>query len=374
MDPTLDPPLRLRDTPITLALIGLCAALFTISVILTLRDSSEPWSEVLLTSLWSLDPDSGVLPRLGALELTRVWLDHEWWRLLTAAFLHGSWLHLLLNLSALWSVGTWVEHGLGGARTFFLFVLSALAASLASLLWCEAALVVGASGGILGLAGALWLLRRRAPPAIRARIADVSATNLGLLILLCLLLGLIVPLIAQAGHLGGLLGGLLLAALLLLPRPWSPLLAALSFVLALGLAQLASAPISRPNYHLFLAFRHLDDGASALALLHFEEALRRQPEAPELANAVAYQLALAGQHLDRADTLVDQALAAQPNNADYLDTKGWIACRRGDSEHGLFWLQRARENATTLSDEIRDHLETCEAVATGDVSRGTSEP
>ena len=57
------------------------------------------------------------------------------------------------------------------------------------------------------------------------------------------------------------------------------------------------------------------------------------------------------------------SLAADPENANYLDTKGWILCRQGDAEGGMAWLQRADEGFTGTNDEVREHLETCASSA-----------
>jgi membrane associated rhomboid family serine protease len=314
----------------------------------------------LLRSLWSIDSDAGLV-QLGALELTSVWLKGQWWRLGTAALLHGSWLHLLLNLSALWSIGEWLEPAVGSLRTALLFLVSALAGSLASLVWCEAPVVVGASGGILGLAGALWIARVRGPQAVRDRLDDISANALAVMIGLCLALGLVVPVIAQAGHVGGLIGGSLLGAHLLIRGPMRVIaLPLLSVLLALGFVR-GAEPSDRANYHLFLGYAYLDQDDPIGALAAFEDALRIIPDDPETANAVAYHLALAGQALDRADDLVDKALEAEPENPDFLDTKGWIACRRGDPEAGVRWLQRALDVTAREIPEIDEHLNACES-------------
>ncbi|HGG58212.1 MAG TPA: rhomboid family intramembrane serine protease, partial [Nannocystis exedens] len=252
----------------TTALISLCVVTFALTLVLVGTLAEDPLS-ALIHSLWSIDSDAGLV-QLGALELSRVWLDGDWWRLLTAAFLHGSWLHLLLNLSALWSIGEWLEPAIGSRKTLAIFLIAALGGSLASLVWCEAPVVVGASGGILGLAGALLYTRlffssasaienlpspttaatdsvpsivlpaRSTPaassassdssiPAARAASADtaslrdlreISAPSLAIMIALCLGLGLVVPMIAQAGHVGGLITGVLATITLLKRGRW----------------------------------------------------------------------------------------------------------------------------------------------------------
>ncbi len=346
---------RARAAPVTTCLVSLCALAFLVTLILVASQSEQPLRS-LLRSLWSIDSDAGLV-QLGALDLTRVWIDGEWWRLGSAALLHGSWLHLLLNMSALASIGEWLEPALGSRNTLLIFVLSALGGSLASLAWCEAPVVVGASGGILGLAGALLFARVFAEE--RGDLRNVSAGSLALMIGLCLGLGLVVPVIAQAGHVGGLIAGTFGAMAVLLRGPLrvvSLVATVASFVLV---TLWGSAPTETTNYHLFLGYRHLDDGADPEALASFEAALALDPADPKLSNAVAYHLAIAGSELDRADQLVDRALADDPNNADYLDTKGWIACQEGDSAQGLKWLRAAEAATDREIDEITEHLASC---------------
>lgn len=363
-----------RDAPVSAGLVVLCVLAFAVSLALALA-ASDDRADLLLTSLWSLPDQGGALRRLGALDLTRIWLDREWWRLLSAALLHGSWVHLLLNMSALWSVGSWLERALGGIRALLVFGLSALTASLASVAWCEAPLVVGASGGIFGMAGALLVIRWRGDH-LADRVVAVSPHSLAVMIALCLALGAVVPVIAQAGHIGGLLGGLLVVAALTSAR-WTRRLAAalvLGAALLFGFSQ-AAAPQGRANFHHFLALRHLNDDEPERALPAFERALELRPDDATLQNAIAYHLALAGHNLDRAETLVRAALSAEPNNSDFLDTLGWIFCRRGQPEAGMPLLERAHELAAPVREEIREHLETCATAAaapSSDVPRGTS--
>jgi len=348
-------PERARAAPVTACLVSLCVLLFALTLVVVAAQPEQPL-QALLRSLWSIDSDAGLV-QLGALDLTRVWLDGEWWRLGSAALLHGSWLHLLLNMSALGSIGEWLEPALGSRNTLLIFILSALGGSLASLAWCEAPVVVGASGGILGLAGALLVTRIFAEE--RGEVRDVSAGSLALMIGLCLALGLVVPVIAQAGHLGGLVVGILgAAATLTRGPPRMATLLATSAILALGTV-LGSTPTEITNYHLFLGYRHLDDGSESEALASFEAALALEPEDPGLSNAVAYHLAIAGSELDRADQLVDRALTDEPDNADYLDTKGWIACQRGDATAGMSWLRRAQHASEREIDEIDEHILNC---------------
>ncbi|MBQ7031660.1 MAG: rhomboid family intramembrane serine protease [Bacilli bacterium] len=82
-------------------------------------------------------------------------LNGEVFRLITNAFLHGSVIHLAVNMYSLWIIGTQVETYLGKVKFFIIYILSALMGSLFSIIFYENSLSVGASGAIFGLMGAL---------------------------------------------------------------------------------------------------------------------------------------------------------------------------------------------------------------------------
>ncbi len=79
------------------------------------------------------------------------------WTLFTAIFLHGSITHLLYNLFALALFGTILEHNIGSKRFLFVFFLSGLFASIASIPFYNS--VLGASGAIFGIIGSLTILK-----------------------------------------------------------------------------------------------------------------------------------------------------------------------------------------------------------------------
>lgn len=356
---------RLRRAPVTAGLLGLCIVLYAITFVATLAQAADPL-DTALRSLWSLSltDSTDIFRQLGALELSRVWLDGEWWRVATTGLLHGSLLHLVLNSIALLSVGEWIEEAWGHFRTLALFTLASIGGALASLAWCESPIVLGASAGILGEAGALWLARRWGSAELQERLAPISATSLAVLILICLGLGLAIPGIAQAGHLGGLAAGLLLGGAWLARARW--LRAALSMALALllgGLAWLGAHPTHRTNYYAILGFRLLADEQPADALILFNKGLERDPENANFRNAVAYQLALDGVELDRAESLSLAALQPNHLNASYLDTLGWIWCRQGHAEAGARALQAAAWLADEPFPELEEHLAGCSSAA-----------
>lgn len=129
--------------------------------------------------------------------------DGEVWRLLTAAFLHGGLLHLLLNMYALYLFGPPLEAALGRARFAALYVVAALGGSATSYAFGNPGQPsLGASGAVFGLLGAYLVVNRR-----------LRRDSSGVLVLLAVnfAFGLLVPRIDWRAHLGGLVAGVLCA-------------------------------------------------------------------------------------------------------------------------------------------------------------------
>jgi membrane associated rhomboid family serine protease len=150
----------------------------------------------------------------------------EYYRLITSAFLHASVLHILFNMYALFLVGPTVEAALGRLRFVALYLVSALGGStMAYLLMPPRGLVVGASGAIFGLFGALFVVTRR--------MGSESSGVLGL-IAINLVLSFVLPNISWEGHLGGLITGTAIAgAFAYAPRERRNLVQGAACVLAL---------------------------------------------------------------------------------------------------------------------------------------------
>jgi len=131
----------------------------------------------------------------------------EWWRVVTAGFLHGDPLHLLLNMAGLYFLGQFLEPALGHVRFVALYFASLLTGSFGALLLSFDSLTVGASGAIFGLLGAAFVLMRQ-------RGIDPMQTGLGAILILNLVITFAVPNISIGGHLGGLVGGGLAAVVI----------------------------------------------------------------------------------------------------------------------------------------------------------------
>lgn len=109
-------------------------------------------------------PNGTTLVSMGAVNHNLVFNFGEYYRLFTAAFLHGGYLHLILNSVAFFYIGPVLEMFVGRKWLFVLFGLSVLGGSLASvLLSSENIISVGASGGIMGLIAALFIVAFRLP-------------------------------------------------------------------------------------------------------------------------------------------------------------------------------------------------------------------
>lgn len=139
-------------------------------------------------------------------------LAGEWWRLLSAAFLHGGLDHILANSIFMYILGMATEHAFGLAKTAVIYFGAALTGSLLSTAMSPGP-GVGASGAIFGLMGALAVVffRRRADFYLRDR---GIGTFVGALAILQIVLGFSDPIIDNWAHLGGFLGGALLALVL----------------------------------------------------------------------------------------------------------------------------------------------------------------
>lgn len=91
-----------------------------------------------------------------------------------------------------------------------------------------------------------------------------------------------------------------------------------------------------------------------LARSDLEWLLERNPERPDIQNALGYTLADAGVELDRARRLIEQALAERPEDAAVLDSMGWVLYRQGEYREALDYLREAW--AQSPDAEIGAHL------------------
>ena len=149
-----------------------------------------------------------VLHETGA-QLGPAILHHgEWWRLLTAGFLHVTASHLVFNMITLYFIGRLLELEIGHWRFLILFLATVISGNLTSLAFGTMnAISAGASGGVFGLLGAIVRLgmmdKRRAYWRSQAKLMTAF-------VLLSVISALFTPGIDLAAHIGGLVGGFLI--------------------------------------------------------------------------------------------------------------------------------------------------------------------
>jgi membrane associated rhomboid family serine protease len=206
-----------RSAPlVTWALIALCvvAFLWQISLPPDLEEEAVIALGFIPATLFAgakIDPEIALVP--------------PWLALITSAFLHGGWMHLLGNMLYLWIFGNNVEDAMGGLRFLVFYLLCAVAAAMAQALGDHASTVpmIGASGAIAGVLGAYLLLFPRANVRVLIvffvifRFVNVPAVLvLGIWFALQLWSGLAAPAghggVAFWAHVGGFLAGLVLIA------------------------------------------------------------------------------------------------------------------------------------------------------------------
>jgi membrane associated rhomboid family serine protease len=128
----------------------------------------------------------------------------QWWRIFTGAFLHGSLLHIGVNMLSLWFLGRFIEYAMGPWRMLFVYIVSLVAAGLGVVYFSSNPFVatVGASGAIFGLFGALFAIGfKLGKPGM-----DLVRANIGILVV-NLLITFTVPVISWQAHVAGLLAG-----------------------------------------------------------------------------------------------------------------------------------------------------------------------
>jgi membrane associated rhomboid family serine protease len=155
--------------------------------------------------LLGLFPSLGTwLEQHGALYGPLVLAQHEYWRMFTSLFLHSGILHIAFNMWALWIVGGFMEQVVGRTKFVILYFVSGFAGSVLVLVAAPDVVVVGASGAIFGVFGAL------AVHAFLNRGRDFQSRSLLGNVLFLLVINLVFSFtggISWQAHIGGLIGG-----------------------------------------------------------------------------------------------------------------------------------------------------------------------
>jgi len=204
-----------NDLGFTPLVITICAVMFGISLLMS-------HGQVGMQGFGFLSPHPYALIQAGASGLVPVTMMDRYWTVLSAIWLHGSLLHIVLNMMFMRQLAPTVGEFYGPGRTVLIyvgagvisFIVSTSAASF-NLPMSGGGLTVGASGAIFGLLGAmLYYGRRTGASHIRAAIMPTILMNF--------MIGISMPGIDNYAHLGGLAGGYLVSALLDPLKPERP--------------------------------------------------------------------------------------------------------------------------------------------------------
>ena len=291
-------------------------ALCMIAAILQLRDEM-------------MEPFAAFVPEL--------FVRGEHWRAVTGQLLHGNPrlpIHLAMNVAGLAVLGYSVERPLGTPRTLIVLALGAAGTVIGSI-HAGYELVIGASGLVFGLAGAMLALELHYPEALPVYWRMPRRVFIGALLLQFGVIDQLVPFLAGEAHLGGFIGGYAGGFLVGAPRldgnePGRLTMASAMTVLALTLAAIVTA-VPLLQHDMGALERH------ALRLLNSPAV--RNVEAVQHDNAVAWFIATEGEPtpvaLDLAVALADRAVGAtarqNPNLLDTLAEALFQADRRLDA-------------------------------------------
>ena len=148
---------------------------------------------------------TSVSPSLKAsLSLVPATLASRPWTILTGAFLHHDFMHILFNMLSVYWVGRAIEPVMGRWRFLTLYLVSALGGSAFILAWCLIqpseifVATVGASGAVFGMFGAVFVLQR---------LGGSDTTSILTLLGINLVYGFVVSGISWQGHIGGAIAG-----------------------------------------------------------------------------------------------------------------------------------------------------------------------
>ncbi len=191
---------------------------------------------------------SSVMLRLGGLFGPLVYAG-QWWRLVTAIFLHAGLLHIGFNLWVLFDVAPEVEELFGTSKFIVSYLITGVVGYIASLWWIPMALAIGASGAIMGLIGMLI-----GATFHHGQMGKAYRSMLWRWVIYIFIFGLFFP-VDNAAHFGGLAAGIVFGYLVPEGTPetrpsenlWNGL-AVLSVLIIAGSLVLMAMQINSPLY------------------------------------------------------------------------------------------------------------------------------
>ncbi|API90540.1 rhomboid protease GluP [Virgibacillus pantothenticus] len=282
--------------------------------------------------------------------------DGEWWRIVSSMFLHIGWLHLVMNMIAVYYLGTLVERIYGSLRFLIIYFLAGIGGGIASFAF-SANIAAGASGALFGLFGALLFFGLHH----RRIFFQTIGTNVIMLIGINIVFGFSIPAIDNGAHLGGLVAGFIASGIVHLPKQkeWGKQIGAVLVYLALafgiiqyGVANNMSSPmyyimqidelVKEENYEQVIteandalrnsegdekwraailfnrAYAYIKLNQQDLAIKDLKQSIqldRNFPEAHYNLALIYYQQG----NMEEAEELIEKAYQLDPNNDDFIN-------------------------------------------------------
>lgn len=181
-----------REAPLTYILVALNVIIF------------------LLTDLKGDTNNYNYMVKIGGMNPALVLYSHQYWRLLTATFLHFGVEHLVNNMLMLFIIGQMLERMAGTVRFAVIYLTSGVFASFCSFIMMlvnrENNVSAGASGAVFGIVGGLLLVII----AHKGKYEGLTTRKLLLMIALTLYYGFVSSNVDNVGHVTGLIMGMLL--------------------------------------------------------------------------------------------------------------------------------------------------------------------
>ncbi|WP_080874610.1 rhomboid family intramembrane serine protease [Oceanobacillus timonensis] len=288
-------------------------------------------------------------------------LEGEWWRFFTSMFLHLGFFHLIMNMLALFYLGTAIERIFGRARFLIIYFLGGLLGSIASFAF-SINISAGASGAIFALFGALLLFGL----IYKQIFFQTMGMNIILILGINLVLGFSVPEIDMGAHLGGLAGGFLTAGAVYVPdkrNPTKQLFAWTGFVilcvglLIYGWSFNASSPEMKlmeaeteleeenfsevisittealtetddetliPYFLFHRSYAYIQEIEFDKAVEDLEDAIQYDEKVPEMYNNLAILYAEQGANEAEIEAIIDEGLEQFPDNEQLNDLKNEV--------------------------------------------------
>ena len=161
------------------------------------------WLFLRILSFKTNTPYVNLLAPYGA-KVNSLIVEGEYWRFISAMFLHSNEIHLLLNCYSLYMLGSQVERLFGHVKMIAVYFVAGLVGSIASFAFSTNP-AVGASGAIFGLLGAMLFFAIKRPSLLKSSFG----ANLLTILVINLVYGVMNERIDNSAHLGGLVGGFL---------------------------------------------------------------------------------------------------------------------------------------------------------------------